>query len=125
MTFRIYDIPPAGFLTSSELPLLINSMSLEPEIHKHDKIREKKNSDFLRKASQAITLGTNLAVGMGLFTFLGYYADKNLGGGFFWTLCGMGLGLVYGAYEIWKVIRLLNSADDDDKDNKGNAPGEL
>ncbi|MDD4871389.1 MAG: AtpZ/AtpI family protein [Kiritimatiellae bacterium] len=69
----------------------------------------------MRKASQAIALGSNLAVGMGLFTFLGYYVDHKRGGGFFWTMCGMGLGLLYGAYEIWKVIRVLSSNNDNNQ----------
>lgn len=94
-------------------------MPQESEITKPDKTGEKNNTDFLRRAGQAITLGTNIAVGMGLFTFLGYYADKKTGGGYLWTLCGMGVGFVYGTYEIWKVIRLLNSTVSGDKEDRG------
>ena len=72
------------------------------------------------KAGQAISLGTNLVVGVGLFTFAGYYADTKHGGGYMWTLCGLGLGLVYGAYEIWKVIRILNSEGGEQKSESGN-----
>ena len=71
---------------------------------------------FTQKAGQAIALGTNLAVGVGLFTFLGYYADSKRGGGIFWTMCGVALGLVYGAYEVWKVVMTLSS-DDGANDN--------
>lgn len=63
----------------------------------------------LGRAGQAIALGTELVVGMGLFTFGGYYIDSKKGGGYFWTLCGMGLGFVYGAYQIWKVISILKA----------------
>lgn len=70
---------------------------------------------FTGKAGQAISLGTNLVVGVGLFTFLGYYIDSKRGGGIFWTMCGMVLGLAYGAYEIWKVIITLSSNDGDDR----------
>ena len=65
------------------------------------------------RAGQASALGTNLVVGMGLFTFIGYYIDRKHGGGIFWTLVGMFLGLIYGAYEFWIVVRMLNRADDD------------
>jgi len=57
---------------------------------------------------QALSLGTNLAAGMVIFSFIGYWIDRKTGGGVFWTICGMFLGLVYGGYEVWKVIRALN-----------------
>ena len=59
--------------------------------------------------SQAVTLGLACAVGMAVFTFAGYWVDQKRGGGLFFTLTGMVLGLAYGAYEVWKVIRLLNA----------------
>jgi len=93
-------------------------MLKEPEKHSLGQASEKFQNNFLGKAGQAISLGTNIAVGMGLFTFLGYYVDKKMDSGFLWTLFGMGLGLVYGAYEIWKVIRLLNSADSSNKEDR-------
>lgn len=96
-------------MTSRELPLLIGRMMNVPK--KQEPEGENGDGDGAWKAGQAITLGTNIAVGMGLFTFAGYYADKKNGGGYLWTLCGMGLGLVYGAYEIWKVIKILNSGN--------------
>lgn len=86
----------------------------DPMMRGHADNKEQNSGNFVRKAGQAITLGTNIAVGVGLFTFLGYYADKKSGGGFLWTLFGMGIGLVYGAYEIWKVIRIINSGDGGD-----------
>lgn len=64
------------------------------------------------RAGEAISLGTNLAAGMAVFTFLGYYVDHKRGGGVACTLAGMGLGLLYGAYEVWKVVRLLDSGED-------------
>ena len=52
-----------------------------------------------------VQLGLNLAVGMALFSVIGYRLDKRRGGGIFWTLCGTVLGLAYGAYEVWKIVR--------------------
>ena len=56
----------------------------------------------------AISLGLNMAVGVVVFTLAGYWLDQRRGGGKAWTLCGIFLGLFYGAYEVWKVVRQLN-----------------
>jgi F0F1-type ATP synthase assembly protein I len=56
---------------------------------------------------RAVMLGMNLAVGMAVFSFLGYYLDQRRGGGLAFTVGGILLGLGYGAYEVWRVIRLL------------------
>lgn len=57
---------------------------------------------------RAVMLGLNFGVGMALFSFVGYYIDQRRGGGLFFTVSGMVIGLLYGAYEVWIVIRLLN-----------------
>ena len=61
---------------------------------------DNKNKTSLR----LVSLGTNVAVGMGMFILIGYYIDEKRGGQF-WTLTGVFLGLVYGGYEVWKAIR--------------------
>lgn len=66
----------------------------------------------------AANLGINLVAGMAVLSYLGYRVDVHRGGGQAWTLAGMALGLVYGAYETWKVIRTMN------RDN-GKKPGPL
>lgn len=60
--------------------------------------------------SRAINLGLNCAVGMALFSFIGFWLDQRRGGEgrLLCTLLGMTAGLAYGAYEVWKVIRDLN-----------------
>lgn len=60
----------------------------------------------------AISLGTNLAVGMAVFASLGYYVDKRTGGGSLFTLMGIFLGLFYGAYEVWKTVRGMSRLDE-------------
>jgi hypothetical protein len=57
---------------------------------------------------QAVMLGTNFAVGMAVFSYAGYWVDQKRGGGLLFTVSGMVLGLGYGAYEVWKVIRIMN-----------------
>jgi hypothetical protein len=73
-------------------------------------------------SSRAIALGMNLAAGMAVFTFLGYWIDTRRGGGPGpWTLAGMFTGLLYGAYEVWKVVRPLNR---ENNKARGRSPGE-
>lgn len=61
-----------------------------------------------RLLAQALTLGTQLAAGMAVFAGLGIYVDHRRGGGEAGTLIGIFLGLFYGAYEVWKLVRSLN-----------------
>jgi len=52
----------------------------------------------------SVTIGLNMAVGMALFTYGGYYLDQKFGGDTY-VILGIILGLLYCGYEIWKVIR--------------------
>ena len=58
-----------------------------------------------------MNLGINFAVGMGLFSFGGYKLDQKRGDGNLFTLLGMFLGLIYGGYEVWKLVRVQNEDD--------------
>lgn len=62
--------------------------------------------------SQALTLGTTFAVGMAVFSFIGFKIDQKRGGGILFTLIGMIFGLAFGAYETWKVITFMNQRAD-------------
>lgn len=68
-------------------------------------------SSSLGRGGHVFFLGTNLAVGMALFTFLGYVLDQKRGGGVAFTLCGALVGIAYGAYEVWKTVQLINARD--------------
>ncbi|MEI7435246.1 MAG: AtpZ/AtpI family protein [bacterium] len=59
----------------------------------------------------ALTLGFSMAVGMGIFAGLGWWLDRRRGGGVVWTLIGVGVGLLYIAYETWKVVREVNNEE--------------
>ena len=63
-----------------------------------------------RALGEALGLGLQLAGGMAFFSLAGYYLDQRRGGGWAWTFAGMTLGFIYGAYELWKVVRLMNEA---------------
>jgi hypothetical protein len=64
-----------------------------------------------RKGLAAANLGLNFAVGMVLLSYLGSQLDRRRGGGYGWTLTGLTLGLLYGAYEVWKLARQSNTTD--------------
>ena len=81
------------------------------------------NSDdkvtLFKKHASALALGMNLAAGMALFSIGGYYLDVQSDEGQYpWTLTGMFLGLVYSAYEVWKVVRRLNKRDQSNGDSE-------
>jgi len=72
----------------------------------------------------AINLGLNMAVGVAVFTAVGYYVDQRFGGGRAFTLCGIFLGLLYGAYEVWKVVRQINEAAEEQQGRPDKTPGD-
>ena len=72
----------------------------------------------LAAAGPALALGTNMAAGMAIFTFLGYKLDQKLGSGRTWTLCGMFLGLAYCGYEVWKLVRMIQSREETDETDR-------
>ena len=73
----------------------------------------------------ALSFGMTFAAGMAVFTVAGWWIDKRRGGGVAFTLAGVFLGLGYGGYELWKLIRLLqsgqekNGRDEDSERNGG------
>jgi len=70
--------------------------------------KNKQSSQNPQRYSLLLSLGLNMAVGMAVFSFLGYYIDKKTGERGFWTLGGMFLGLLYCGYEVWKLVRRNN-----------------
>lgn len=69
--------------------------------------------------ARALMLGLNFAVGMAVFSFIGFYIDQKRGHGIIFTICGIVLGLAYGAYEVWKVIQLLKAQVSRDCSERG------
>jgi len=59
-----------------------------------------------------ITLGLNLAVGIGGCVFIGYWIDQKVGQGQTWTMVGIFTGMLYLSYEIWKLLRESDELDD-------------
>jgi F0F1-type ATP synthase assembly protein I len=61
--------------------------------------------------AQIAVIGTQMAVGVALFAFLGYLVDKRRGGGVLWTVVGTFVGLGYGAYETWRAVRAIEARE--------------
>ena len=59
----------------------------------------------------ALGLGTQLLAGMVVCAGLGYFVDRRRGGGAAFTLLGMFMGLLYGGYEVWKLVRQITDQD--------------
>jgi hypothetical protein len=71
-----------------------------------DATGNERGSQSNRQAAMAATgLGLNFAVAVALFSYLGHQLDQRRGGGRAWTLAGVLLGLLYGGYEVWKLVR--------------------
>ena len=65
-----------------------------------------------QKYGPLLTLGVQLAAGIAGFVLFGYFIDQKLGkDGIAFTALGMALGFVYGAYEIWKLLKKLNDEE--------------
>ena len=70
-----------------------------------------------RKYGPALALGTNMVAGMVLFVFIGHQIDKRTGGET-WTLAGLFIGMIFGGYEVWKVIRQFREADESENERE-------
>jgi hypothetical protein len=63
-----------------------------------------------------------------VFSLIGYWLDRRSGGGIGWTLGGMFMGLVYGGYAVWKIVRSVEAegkkkpADAGKKEQDGGSP---
>ena len=56
--------------------------------------------------SSAVLLGSSFAMAMALFAWLGNEWDNSHGTAPWGVLTGVTAGLLYGAYEVWKVIQV-------------------
>ena len=52
-----------------------------------------------------VMFGSSFAVAMGIFAWLGHRWDEKTGRAPLGVLLGVGVGLLYGAYEVWKLIQ--------------------
>lgn len=64
-----------------------------------------------RGTQAAIGIGYQLLAAMAVFVGGGYWLDQRRGGGHLWTLIGVGCAFVYGIYEVWKLVKMLEKED--------------
>lgn len=82
-------------------------------------IREDEASRKARKrAAPAIGFGSSFAGAMALFGLGGHWLDRKTGHESLFTLIGIGLGFLFGAWELWKLIVLSNQVADDKDPNQ-------
>ncbi len=75
--------------------------------------RKKRETQAPNRAMQsAIGLGYQFIAAILLFVGAGYYADSKRGGGYLFTLIGVALAFIYGGYEVWKLVRILEEEDE-------------
>jgi threonine/homoserine/homoserine lactone efflux protein len=87
--------------------------------------RNKKDAKSLaeqRRAGPAVGFGTSFAVGMALFALGGHWLDKKTDRESLFTLIGIGFGLLYGAWELWKLVAMTNEQDREEKEPRQNEP---
>lgn len=64
-----------------------------------------------KRPNPDVGLGFQLAVGMAVFTGIGYWIDRKRGGDVIFTLAGAALGLFYVGYELWKLSRRMSESE--------------
>ena len=70
-----------------------------------------------RRLNPAVGFGTSFAAGMAIFGMGGHWLDLKFGKEHFFTLIGIGLGLLYGVWELWKLISISTRKIADKKQN--------
>jgi len=70
----------------------------------------------------AIGLGYQFIAATVLFVGAGYYLDQRRGGGVGFTLLGVALTFIYGGYEVWKLVVLMNREDEEQQKNRPAKP---
>ncbi len=75
-----------------------------------------KNNRIPPGAQAAIGLGYSFAAGIIVFAGLGYWFDRKRGEDkVLFTILGLFLGLFYGGYETWKIVRSLQGEPSSDR----------
>ncbi|MCC5846746.1 MAG: AtpZ/AtpI family protein [Verrucomicrobia bacterium] len=76
-----------------------------------------------------VLFGSSFAVAMGLFGWLGHLWDEKTGRAPLGVLLGISVGLIYGAYEVWKLVRRgerpVPTVDSDSLLRKQDTPGNV
>ena len=71
-----------------------------------------------KQAGPAIGFGSSFAGGMALFGLGGHWLDGKTGKEPLFTLLGIGLGLLFGAWELWKLVATTHEQARIEAENK-------
>ena len=74
-------------------------------------------------AGAAIGFGTSFAVGMAICGLGGHWLDVKYGREPLFTLLGLFLGLLYGGWELWKLVTASNQQPDLEQSQQKEAGG--
>lgn len=66
--------------------------------------------------------GSGFAVAVGVFGWLGHLWDERTGRAPLGVLLGVGLGFVYGGYELWKLVRMSERENPTGGEGKSTSP---
>jgi F0F1-type ATP synthase assembly protein I len=94
-----------------------------PIMNDQEKIKESKPPEpqYRSPVSMGSSLGTELAVTIALFGGAGYWADNKYGTSPCFLLVGIALSFIYGAYAVWKIVRMLSKPKPKKDENKSDA----
>lgn len=67
------------------------------------------------RVNPAVGFGTSFAAGMALFAFAGHALDVKTDREPLFTLIGIFMGLVYGGWELWKLITAENQRAEEER----------
>ncbi len=70
----------------------------------------------------AVMMGSSFAVAMGLFAWLGHRWDEKTGREPLGVLLGVGVGFLYGGYEVWKLTRPAEAPKEAEADTVASKP---
>jgi hypothetical protein len=76
---------------------------------------EAKTPGARKKVNPAVGFGSSFAGGMAVFGLGGHWLDVKTGKDPLFTLLGIGLGLLYGAWELWKLVTISNQQAKDEE----------
>ena len=71
-----------------------------------------------KSTNPAVGFGSSFAGGMAVFGLGGHWLDEKTGREPLFTLIGVGLGLFYGAWEVWKLVTMSNQKIHKNQQNK-------
>ena len=79
------------------------------------------NSPTKRTIIAGSSLGTELAVAISLFAYLGYQGDKKFNSSPWCLLAGLGFAFIYGGYAVWKLVRMMSKPKPNKDENTSDA----